>query len=231
MQNKDIHIVKTNRKEKFWFHQIRAANYFFYRYWWLAILFFLLYLVLWYWFCYRVSSFECSEGTQFRGNLKQISSQLDSCCSCSSARAPECPDRVLVFQICNSNNARDDDFDIYLNNKKIGSVYLNTDDQVGSAFIASTDNRILIRDPDFTCPLSKMKIFYFDPSIVRYGINTIQMRNIQNNNNSNRGSIDIRNYLMRDFGLRSPCKVADLSYGGSSGESFITTFNYTRCCE
>lgn len=143
---------------------------------------------------------------------------------------PSCPTRALVFQICNSNSSKDDNFDIYLNTIKIGSVNLNSNSQIGSVFIASLTSPS-ISTADFSCPIGNMVYYYFDPSLVRGGVNEIRMVNTQNNKNSNLGSIGIRNYLISGGFLTSPCVIANLSFSGASGSNFIKTFDYQTCCE
>jgi hypothetical protein len=76
-----------------------------------------------------------------------------------------------------------------------------------------------------------MKVYYFDPSIVKYGSNTIRMQNIKMNGNGNRGDIQIRNYLLNGNELSSPCKVKNLEYAIPDGGNRSIKFTYTRCCE
>jgi len=139
----------------------------------------------------------------------------------------------LVFQICNSNAFRDDNFDIYLNGTApgnfIGSVDLSTDEQVGSVFIA-TLTPLTITDPDFVCPLVDMDVQFFDPALVIGGVNTVYMVNTQNNANGNYGTVGIRNYEIDGTDLINPCIVADLLYSGISGSNFELNFDYTACC-
>jgi hypothetical protein len=170
---------------------------------------------------------------QFESAIHLIDNNLDSCCSCFSekSKAVDCPDRELVFQVCNSNKAIDDNFKVLLNGIEIGLLDLNSDDLVGSVFIASRDQSIKIAEADFSCPLDKMKVYYFDPSIVKYGANIIEMKNIQNNGNDNEGTIGIRNYLLKKSNLISPCFVEDIQYNMNSGKDFTLSFNYTKCCE
>jgi hypothetical protein len=56
------------------------------------------------------------------------------------------------------------------------------------------------------------------------------MRNTQNNNNGNYGQIGVRNYELTGLTLANPCVITDLTYSGSSGQSFTFTFPYTECC-
>lgn len=151
-------------------------------------------------------------------------------CPDAPSTAPTCPDRSLVFQVCNSNSAKDDNFDVYLNDNYIGFLDLSANAQVGSIFIATTNASASLVSGDFVCPLSLMETYRFNPSFVVYGTNTLELRNAQNNGNGNYGTIGIRNYLVDGNNLSSPCVVANLTYSGASGQNFTLTFDYTACC-
>jgi len=153
-----------------------------------------------------------------------------TCPDVAPSDAPTCPDRALVFQVCNSNYAKDDNFDVYLNNNYIGFLDLNQNAQVGSIFIATTNTNSNITSGDFACPLSLMDTYTFDPSFVVYGTNVLELRNVQNNGNGNYGEIGIRNYLIDGDDLSSPCVVDNITYSGISGVSFTLSFDYTACC-
>lgn len=244
MIKNNTHITKVNRREKFWFHNIRAMNYFAFRYWWLLLLLFLLYIIFWYFFCFKVP-YKNDCDSNFIPTVESIKARLDSCCDCPTSVVgppppdttafgpppPDCPDRLLVFQVCNNNSARDDDFSVFLNGVNIGKLELNSNDQVGSIFIASTNTSTKIVRADFSCPISKMQVYYFDPRIVRYGNNNIELRNIKRNGNTNRGKIEIRNYLKLGDDLADPCTVQNIEFSGGDGVSFRKFFNYTKCCE
>ena len=143
--------------------------------------------------------------------------------------APSCPDRRVVFQICNSNSAVDDNFDIYLNGTYIGAVDLNASAQVGSVFIADSDPLVVLGSSDFVCPLTLMVTYHF-PSSLLLASNVLEMRNTQNNGNGNVGSIGVRNYSLSGTTLSNPCVITNLGYSGASGASFTFNFNYTTCC-
>lgn len=149
---------------------------------------------------------------------------------CDTNVVPDCPDRRLVIQICNSNGDIDDNFDIYLNGFYIGAVDLSVSAQVGSIFIADLNPALAITDPDFTCPLNLMVVYRFDAAILAEN-NVIEMRNTQNNGMGNAGSVDVRNYLVSGNDLIDPCVVANLSYAGNSGVDFNLNFAYTQCCQ
>lgn len=148
---------------------------------------------------------------------------------------PSCPTRRIVFQICNSNSQRDDNFNIVLNGVTIGAVDLNADAQVGSVFIADLNPSLTISSADFVCPLTNMVQYNFNPNLLQT-TNTIQMVNTQNNGNGNLGTIGIRNYeIVTDATtglqtLANPCVVDDLAYNMGQGADQTFTFDYTACC-
>ena len=84
MSSRNVHIVKTNRKEKFWFHNIRSTNYFCYRYWWLVLFIFIIYIVLWYLFCFKTPYLtNCPNNQSISNNINRINEDLDNCCGCT----------------------------------------------------------------------------------------------------------------------------------------------------
>jgi hypothetical protein len=244
------------RKTKWWIRLIRERNYFGFRYWWfnwLLLLFaFLVFYLLWTPSYFKTESCNANDSL-INSKSNSIISALDRCCPClismprpDTLPAPadtipsppkpdtvavECPNRLLVFQVCNSNGKRDDNFDVYLNGSKIGSLDLNSNALVGSVFIASKNHNVKIKDADFTCPIHNMKVYYFNPSLVKYGSNTIKMKNVQRNGNGNAGNIQIRNYLLTGNYLSAPCRVNDLIFAFDNGADHSIDFNYTRCCE
>ena len=234
---------KSSYHKKWWVKTIRERNFFGFRYWWFNWLtwtlaaFFLIYNIF-----FQNSELEttCLRRNNLSRPINRILEQLDKCCSCADnensnndldTNTINCPDRVLVFQICNSNKDRDDNFYAYLNGKKIGEIDLNSNDLIGSVFLATTNNTIKIKNADFVCPIKKVKHYYFDPKLINFGSNTIYLKNVKNNNNGNEGTIELRNYLLTGNHLSDPCVVKNLNYNGKSGENFTVTFNYTKCCE
>lgn len=149
--------------------------------------------------------------------------------NCIYPPPPDCPNRRVVFQICNENEEIDDNFDIYLNGIYIGAVDLNSNAQVGSVFIADLNPSITLASSDFACPIIDMVTYYFDPTILS-SVNVIEMINTQNNGNNNLGTIGIRNYLLTGDSLSDPCVIDDLDYAGNSGLDFTLGFSYTECC-
>ena len=150
--------------------------------------------------------------------------------SAEDQAAPSCPDRAVVIQVCNQNSAKDDNFEVYLNGTYIGFLDLSQDAQVGSVMIATTNTNLNVLVGDFACPLTLMQTYRFDPSILLFGNNTLEMINAQNNNNANYGTVSLRNYEIVDNDLINPCVIADLTYSGASGANFTMNFTYTACC-
>jgi hypothetical protein len=146
---------------------------------------------------------------------------------------PSCPDKTFVLQVCNSNAITDDNFDVFLNGTYIGALDLNQNAQIGSVFIGNTDTNVQIGVPDFTCPLSGMVTYHFDPSILLGGTNTIFMQNTQNNGSGNFGTFQIRNYETDpndSNSLINPCVIANVTFSPSPGQDETITFEYTECC-
>ena len=137
----------------------------------------------------------------------------------------------MVIQICNENDSRDDDFDIYLNGTLIGNVNLNQDAQIGSVLIGDTNTNYTVVQPDFSCDISNMVIHRFANTVVVGGNNTLQMINTQQNNNANYGTVNLRNYKLVGNNLQEPCGVADFVFQGFDGANFTFTFFYDQCCE
>ena len=142
---------------------------------------------------------------------------------------PACSDRVFVMQICNSNESLDDNFNIFLNGSLIGSVDLNQDAYIGSLFIGSI-TPVTFETLDAICPLENMVIYYFNPAIIQFN-NIVDMINIQNNENGNEGTIEVRNYLNSGGTLVNSCYIADVIYEGPSGFDILDlSFTYEACC-
>jgi len=236
-------------QKKWWVKTIRERTYFGFRYWWFNYLLLVttLFFVFGIPFFNRVEEDNCLNNNNTKKEILAIENALSSCCDCkiphkiiddTTSKLPtkdsvavDCPDRILAFQVCNSNSAIDDNFIVFLNGEKIGELDLNENAKIGSVFLATTNTSIKIEQADFICPLENMKLYYFDPKIIKYGRNTILMKNAQSNNKNNEGSIEIRNYLNVGNKLKNPCIIKDLPYNGISGMDFTINFNYTRCCE
>ena len=133
---------------------------------------------------------------------------------------------VTVIQICNENAAKDDNFDIHLNNEKIGDVDLSQNKQIGSLFIAHPT--ATITSGDFKCPIGSMVIHSFDEKLVKTGANSLKMLNTKNNNSGNYGIIEIRSYKFDGTVLSDPRVISDVTYSGRSGANITPPdFSYT----
>jgi hypothetical protein len=202
---------------------------------------------------YRLDSFSMSPYAQ--NQLPPSIAWVPVSCSFSvdfvdqaNQPAPVCPGRVVVFQICNSNAFKDDNFDIYLNGVYIGGVDLSTNTQCGSVFIGSTNSALVITQPDFVCSLTAstieslsgpipnpdpnappdMKVYRFSPSLLR-AYNSVEMRNTQNNNNGNFGVLGFRNYLQTGNNLTNPVALAGLTYSPPNGGDAFFNFEWLSC--
>jgi hypothetical protein len=205
---------------------------------------------------YRLDSFSMSPYAQ--NQLPPSIAWVPVSCSFSvdfvdqaNQPAPVCPGRVVVFQICNSNAAKDDNFDIYLNGVYIGGVDLSSDTRVGSVFIGSTNSNLVITEPDFICSLTAstintgppsntiitnpdpnappdMTVYRFSPSLLR-AYNSVEMRNTQNNNNGNFGVLGFRNYLQTGNNLTDPVFLAGLTYSPPNGGDAFFNFEWLSC--
>ena len=67
-----------------WYKLFRSISWACYRYWWLALLLFIAYVILWFIFCFRDPVIECGQPQQIVNNINSISSHLDSCCNCDA---------------------------------------------------------------------------------------------------------------------------------------------------
>lgn len=140
---------------------------------------------------------------------------------------PNCVNQVVVFQICNSNSAIDDNYDIYLNDIKIGAVDLNSNSRVGSLFIGSTNTNLTLSDgsSDFVCLSSGMANYFFNPSILKRE-NIIRMERTQTNNNGNAGSVGVRHYTISGNSLVEPAVLNNFSF--RNGDN-IFNFLFEEC--
>ena len=178
---------------------------------------------------YRVRLLDESSNSIPIGSSVTFIVEEDQVVSLCEESVPLCSNRVIVFQICNSNALIDDNFDIYLNGLYVGSVDLNSASLVGSVFIGSLNPNLVITSSDFICPLVGMTVYRFDPALLKAN-NIIKMKNTQNNGNGNIGSVGIRNYLLTGNNLSAPCVIDNLTFSPSVGQDATLSFEYTECC-
>ena len=144
-----------------------------------------------------------------------------------SSNAVDIGDSVLVIQICNSNFAKDDNFNIFLNNVYIGFVDLNFNDYSGSLFQGTAKTDYII-DGDFDCPIIDMVDYFFNSSVLIEGQNQIIMKNTEAHKNGNHGSIGVRHYKISATkdSLINPRAVADMIFKIPNGENDTLYFTY-----
>ena len=168
--------------------------------------------------------------------VKRLTAGCEVPCNCNNGPTPlpGCENKVLVIQICNINQAEDDNFDIYLNNEYIGHIDLTMSGVLnGGMFIGDNSFPLTIVQPDFCCPIDPqiMPTFSFPTHLVQYGINTLKFVRTQNNGNGNYGSIAIRNYTRDGVTLINPCYIDTLFYHGPNPDGYSEyTFDYSQCC-
>ena len=75
-----------NRKEKWWFHAIRAINLFAYRFWWLILVLFILGIALFYLFCFKHKDQQCE---QAKYALKATKSAITNSSNCATCNPPQ----------------------------------------------------------------------------------------------------------------------------------------------
>jgi hypothetical protein len=86
MKLSNNNIVKTNRKESFWFHTIRSINYFSFRYWWLLILLFLTFLITFFFLCKHND--EKSSNRNPIALIDSLNNAINNCCGMNIPKPP-----------------------------------------------------------------------------------------------------------------------------------------------
>ena len=71
-----------NRKEKWWFHAIRAINLFAYRFWWLILLLFILGITLFYLFCFKHKDQQCEQAKYALNATNNAIKNVSNCSEC-----------------------------------------------------------------------------------------------------------------------------------------------------
>ncbi|PLW95254.1 MAG: hypothetical protein C0592_00545 [Marinilabiliales bacterium] len=81
----------TYRKEvkrSWWYRWLRGMNYFAFRYWWLILLFFVLFLVAWFFLCYEPCT-QCENYNEEKDLIERTYDALDDCCNCDDENFTE----------------------------------------------------------------------------------------------------------------------------------------------
>ncbi|PLW95253.1 MAG: hypothetical protein C0592_00540 [Marinilabiliales bacterium] len=94
MDSPNKHIVKMRRKESWWFHTIRGLNMFFFRFWYLMLLFFAAFITLWIIYCLPAikNTDPCADYKELIQITERINDILDNCCECQE----EQPEEIIV---------------------------------------------------------------------------------------------------------------------------------------
>ena len=134
--------------------------------------------------------------------------------------------KVLSFNICNSNEQKDDNFDVYFNNNFVGTIEFSANSQTNYTFIGTSyTGGILLSGNPFTCSATT-EVIKFSEKIVRDGQNLISLKNIKNNNEGNYGLIEVKEFIITGDTLIYPTNVSNFIYSGISGQNFNFYFNY-----
>lgn len=97
--------------ESWWFSTIRTLNFLAFRFWWLFLSLFLLYILVWYFLCLKPtlnSNFYCSDKELLEQKIDALNQLIDNCCS-SPQPSNNCPDKELMEQKIDSLNQLIDD--------------------------------------------------------------------------------------------------------------------------
>lgn len=177
---------------------------------------------------YFVTAIDAGSVTTNAGILYEPYSIVDEstqqyCCSVLSAYA---------FYICNSNAAKDDDFEIYINGVSVGSAILGENAQIGSILFAGTSSLNVFdfeSAAPFVCPLDQMVNYYFDPSLILdNSTNTLSMINRVENFNSNFGSIRLSLFEVcsgtQITSVTNTQLISAFNFFGPTGDSFSFEF-------
>ena len=165
----------------------------------------------------------------YKGKLLQKNGKLANNQNC-------CCDNEYGIMICNSNSILDDNFDVFLNNNKIG-VHLAPNGIIGGEFWV-TDNAITrqiltcaqcdLCNNDFelciTCAGSNDIIDGIIPkNLFVQGLNTLRMFNTQANGSGNYGRVWVFKFSKNPPAVKAIPLSA--TYSGNNGQSFFFNFN------
>jgi hypothetical protein len=146
---------------------------------------------------------------------------------------PDCPDRVVVIEVCDTNAARDDNIRVTLNGTVIADVLDFSKDERNGYFLISDPDATLeasessIPSCHGTSPGLPISVKRFSPDSIKGGINTINVKIVQQNNNGNAGAFNVRSYVKRNGKLICGCSIQSNITYGAEGDY---TFTYDNCC-
>ena len=146
---------------------------------------------------------------------------------------PDCPDRVVVIEVCDTNAARDDNIRVTLNGTVIASVLDFSKDERNGYFLIADSNATLeasessIPSCHGTSPGLPISVKRFSPDSIKGGVNIINVKIVQLNNNGNAGAFNVRSYVKRNGKLICGCSIQSNITYGAEGDY---TFTYDNCC-
>ena len=146
---------------------------------------------------------------------------------------PDCPDRVVVIEVCDTNAARDDNIRVTLNGTVIADVLDFSKDERNGYFLISDPDATLeasessISNCHGTSPGLPISVKRFSPDSIKGGTNTINVKIVQQNFNGNAGAFNVRSYVKRDGKLICGCFIQSNIAYGAEGDY---TFTYDNCC-
>lgn len=87
MEKPSIH--RKEVKRAWWYRCIRSVNWFCYQYWWVVLILFLSFLLCWYLFCFKASSFNaCASSDELNQRISSVNRAIDNCCDCNDIKVP-----------------------------------------------------------------------------------------------------------------------------------------------
>lgn len=141
-----------------------------------------------------------------------------------------------VILICNSNAAKDDEFNVVLNDTLLGPITELGLNQCGGRFFATSESAISkVKSLASTCNNSfndccmqnTFNFTLFSKDLIQIGSNKISMYNTKNNFNGNQGRI----IVFRVMNDKKVTAVHNGQYGGPSGADIINAaiFDQLNC--
>jgi hypothetical protein len=182
-------------------------------------------------------SFPCAVNPRWTGNLLSLCDcdkppifelTADSVINCNC-----CDDGYhYAIMICNSNSARDDNFDITLNNTVVHNLNLSAEGVLNGCFlrthplITSADICDLYSGTFCMCVTSQyMFIGDIDRDLFLSGNNSLDMINAGANLNGNYGLVGVWKFQIVNNTIISTTSLLNSEYNGGNGVSFNYTFN------
>ena len=131
----------------------------------------------------------------------------------------------FVLAICNSNSAKDDNFSVILNGRSLGNIDLSENAQVGDVWV--NDSRVNLVNAQVTiCPVDNLRFKRTQLIIYPNRTNVLEMKNVQENDNGNYGSIELFEGRYSNGVIGRARSILSTFYSGTTGEDFRFEFGY-----